>query len=168
MRLPLPLVAILATAMLAGCKSSPPTELASVFIDNGPSAAPDNVQPVRLPVSEIPLFVSPRAVVMAERISAVSVVTAGDADLRQEYVMLVLDAASTQDIALLTRDAIGRSFVLVVGTEALGIMRIDRPIGDGRLFFHVEQKGMSNSQAAFSVAGKIGRMIEAVEKARKK
>lgn len=165
MRLPTALI-ILSSLLLPGCKSPPPPELASVFIETGAAAALPGSSPVVLPVSEIPIHVAPRAVAMAERLVSASVVTAGETDLRQHYVMLTLDAAGTQDIALLSRDAAGRSLVLVIGSEAVGIMRIDRPIGDGRLFFHVEQKGMSNVQAAFAVADRIGKTIEAVNKAK--
>jgi hypothetical protein len=51
-------------------------------------------------------------------------------------------------------------------SEAVGIMRMDRPIGDGRIFFHVEQRGMSNAEAAFAVAGRIEKMIAAIAKAK--
>lgn len=166
MRLPTTLIALTAVLLVAGCKSTPPTELASVFIETGAGGPLPGSTPVVLPVSEIPLHVAPKAVVMAERLAGVSVVMAGDSDLRQHYVMLNLDAGGTQDMALLTRDATGRSLVLVIGSEAVGIMRIDRPIGDGRLFFHVEQKGMSNAQAAFAVAGRLEQTIQAVIKAK--
>lgn len=165
MRLPTTLALLTATVLLTGCKSTPPAELASVFIETGQGGVLPGLKPVVLPVSEIPLYVAPKAVAMTERLSAVSVVTAGESDLRQHYVMLTLDAAGTQDMALLTRDAAGRSLVLVIGAEAVGIMRIERPIGDGRLFFHVEQKGMSNAQAAFAVSGRIEKTIQAVNKA---
>ncbi len=162
------LIAGLIAALLSGCKSAPPAELASVFIETGPAGALPGVEPVRLPVSEIPLYVAPKSVLMAERLAGVAVVTAGESDLRQHYVMITLDSAGTQDIALLSRDAIGRSLVLIIGTEAVGIMRIDRPIGDGRLFFHTEQKGKSNAEAAFATASRIEKMIAAINKAKER
>ena len=168
MRLTTSLILLTATLLLAGCKSEPPPELASVFIETRQGGALPGLTPVVLPVSEIPLYVAPKAVAMAERLAAVSVVTAGESDLRQHYVMLALDAAGTQDMALLSRDAAGRSLVLVIGSEAVGIMRVDRPIGDGKLFFHVEQKGLSNAQAAFAVAGRIEKTIQAVNKAKER
>lgn len=161
-------IALIAALLLAGCKSTPSAELASVFIESGAGGVPPGVTPVVLPVSEIPLYVAPKAVVMAERLAGVSVVMAGDSDLRQHYVMLTLDPGGTQDMALLTRDATGRSLVLVIGSDAVGIMRIDRPVGDGRLFFHVEQKGMSNAQAAFAVAERLEQTIKVVNKAKDK
>lgn len=168
MRLPNPIILLTAALLAAGCKSTPPAELASVFIETGSEDALPGSQPVVLPVSGIPLYVAPKAVAMAEHLADVAVVTAGDSDLRQHFVLLTLDAGGTQDIALLSRDATGRSLVLVIGREAVGIMRITQPIGDGRLFFHVEQKGMSNAQAAFAVAGRIEKMIQAVNRAKDK
>ncbi|MFM9000272.1 MAG: hypothetical protein ACKORB_01385 [Opitutia bacterium] len=162
----IPSIIALAAAFLGGCKSAPPAELSSVFIEVPAAQAMPGSEPVKLPVSGLPLFVAPKAVVMAEKIAQVAVVTAGDNDLRQHYVMVTLDGSGTQDLALLSRDAGGRSLVLVIGSEAVGIMRMDRPIGDGRIFFHVEQRGMSNAEAAFAVAGRIEKMIAAIAKAK--
>lgn len=168
MRLRTTLIALTAALLFAGCKSTPEAELASVFIETGAGGAAPGSTPAVLPVSGIAIPVAPKAVVMAERLAAVSVVMAGDSDLRQHYVMLTLDPGGMQDIALLSRDATGRSLVLVIGSETVGIMRITQPIGDGRLFFHVEQKGMSNDQAAFAVAARIEKTIQAVNKAKDK
>jgi len=166
MRLRITLIALTAALLFAGCKSTPKAELASIFVETGAGGAAPGSTPAVLPVSGI--AIAPKAVVMAERLAAVSVVMAGDSDLRQHYVMLTLDPGGMQDIALLSRDASGRSLVLVIGSETVGIMRITQPIGDGRLFFHVEQKGMSNDQAAFAVAARIEKTIQAVNKAKDK
>ncbi len=163
-----PLIVGLIATLLAGCKSAPPPELASVFVEIKAGEVPSGSRPVRLPVSGIDIHVAPRAVVMAERITSVAVVTAGESDLRQNFVMVTLDGTATQDIALLTRETVGRSLVLVIGSEPVGLMRIEQPMGSGRLFFHVEQKGMSNAEAPFAVAARIEKMIEAVKKAKER
>jgi hypothetical protein len=131
MRLRTTLIALTAALLFAGCKSTPEAELASVFIETGAGGAAPGSTPAVLPVSGIAIPVAPKAVVMAERLAAVSVVMAGDSDLRQHYVMLTLDPGGMQDIALLSRDAMGRSLVLVIGSDTVGIMRITQPIGDG-------------------------------------
>ncbi|NBV49111.1 MAG: hypothetical protein EBR95_08805 [Verrucomicrobia bacterium] len=54
-----------------------------------------------------------------------------------------------------TKDAIGRHFVLVINDSAVGIMPIDNQIMDGNLIFHVEKKGMSNTQAVMDISRRL-------------
>jgi hypothetical protein len=53
------------------------------------------------------------------------------------------------------RQAIGRHFVLVINDTAVGIMPIEQQIVDGNLMFHVEKKGLSNTQAVVDISKRL-------------
>jgi hypothetical protein len=54
-----------------------------------------------------------------------------------------------------TKEAIGRHFVLVINDTAVGIMPIDQQITDGNLMFHVEKKGLSNTEAVMDISKRL-------------
>ena len=54
-----------------------------------------------------------------------------------------------------TKEAIGRHFILVINDSAVGIMPIDAVITDGNLIFHVEKKGMSNTEAVMDISKRL-------------
>lgn len=146
---------LLAGLALAGCTPDIPKEIASVFVEASPGVAPGYKQQVNLPVSGIPIVVMKTALVPAEELLATDVITAGDPDLRQEFLLVQVDRKAANDILKYSKEAIGKHFVLVVNDSAVGLMPIDQQIVDGNLIFHVEQKGMSNREAAFDLSRRL-------------
>lgn len=152
---PFRLAAALAALLLVGCKNTDiPEEIASVFIEASRTSG-SMKQEVRLPVSGLTLTVMTRPLVPAEEILGTQPITSGDPDLRQEFLLVQLDRKSAVDVMNYTKDAVGRHFVLVINDTAVGIMPIDRQITDGNLMFHVEQKGMSNTQAVMDISKRL-------------
>ena len=144
----LPALLALAALALAGCKSHDmPEEIASIFVEASPSVGGSLKQEVRLPVSGLAVTVLTRALVPAEEILGTQPVMSGEPDLRQEFLLVQLDRKAAVDVMNYTQKGVGRHFVLVLNESAVGIMPIEQPIADGNLLFHVEQKGMSNSEA---------------------
>ena len=144
------------TLLLAGCMNNDiPTEIASVFIEASPSVGGSMRQDVRLPVSGLVISVMTRALVPAEEILGTQPITTGEPDLRQEFLLVQLDRKSAVDVLNYTREATGRHFVLVINDTAVGLMPIDRQITDGNLTFHVEQKGMSNTEAVMDISRRL-------------
>jgi hypothetical protein len=153
---PFRLAAALAALLLVGCKNTDiPEEIASVFIEASRTSGGSMKQEVRLPVSGLTLTVMTRPLVPAEEILGTQPITSGDPDLRQEFLLVQLDRKSAVDVMNYTKDAVGRHFVLVINDTAVGIMPIDRQITDGNLMFHVEQKGMSNTQAVMDISKRL-------------
>jgi tRNA(Glu) U13 pseudouridine synthase TruD len=66
-----------------------------------------------------------------------------------------LDRKAAVDVMNYTKEAIGRHFVLVINDAAVGIMPIDSQVVDGNLIFHVEKKGMTNTQAVMDISRRL-------------
>jgi hypothetical protein len=146
----------LSALLLVGCKTNEmPDEIASIFIEAAPSLGGAMKQEVRLPVSEVAITVMTRALVPAEQILATQPITSGEPDLRQEFLLVQLDRKGAIDVMNYTKEAIGRHFVLVINDAAVGIMPIDQQIADGNLMFHVEKKGLSNTQAVIDISRRL-------------
>ena len=141
----------LCALLLVGCKNTDmPDEIASVFVEASSSIGGSLKQEVRLPVSGIPITVLTRALVPAEEILATHPITSGDPDL-----LVQLDRQGAIDVMNFSREAVGRRFVLVINDTAVGIMPIDRQISDGNLMFHVEKKGLSNTEAVMDISKRL-------------
>ncbi len=112
-------------------------------------------QDVKLPVSEIVIPVMGRPLVPAEQILGTQPITSGDTDLRQEFLLVQLDRRAAIDVMNYSKEAIGRHFVLIVNDTAVGIMPIDHQIVDGNLIFHVEKKGLSNTEAVMDLSRRL-------------
>lgn len=141
---------------LTGCNSlDMPTEIASVFIEATPSASNSMKQEVKLPVSGIVIQVMNRPLVPAEEILETLPITAGEPDLRQDYLAIRLDRKSASDVMRYTQEALGSHFVLVVNDTAVGIMPINAPITDAILMFHVEKKGLTNREAVLDLSQRL-------------
>jgi len=82
-------------------------------------------------------------------------ISSGEPDLRQEFLLVQLDRKAAVDVMNYTKEAIGRHFVLVINDTAVGIMPIDQQITDGNLMFHVEKKGLSNTQAVVDISKRL-------------
>lgn len=150
------LLAALAALLLAGCKNNDiPEEIASVFVEAAPTLSSAMKQQVRLPVSQIAISVMTRPLVPAEEILNTHPITSGEPDLRQEFLLVQLDRKAAVDVMNYSKDAIGRHFVLVINDAAVGIMPIDHQIMDGNLMFHVEKKGLSNTQAVMDISRRL-------------
>ncbi len=150
------LLAALAVLLLAGCKNNDiPEEITSIFVEASPALSPAMKQQVRLPVSQLTISVMTRPLVPAEEILNTHPITSGEPDLRQEFLLVQLDRKAAVDVMNYTKDAIGRHFVLVINDSAVGIMPIDNQIMDGNLIFHVEKKGMSNTQAVMDISRRL-------------
>ena len=137
--------------LLFGCTSDIPKEIGSIFVEASPSASPSMRLEVHLPVSGIGITVMTAALVPAENILGTRIITSGDADLRQQFLLVQVNRKSAVDIMKYSKEAIGRHFVLVINDQAVGIMPIDEQIVDGNLMFHVEKKGLSNAEAVADI-----------------
>ncbi len=141
--------------LLFGCTSDIPKEIGSIFVEASPSASPSMRLEVRLPVSGIGITVMTAALVPAENILGTRIITSGDADLRQQFLLVQVNRKSAVDIMKYSKEAIGRHFVLVIDNgvsgQAVGLMPIDEQIVDGNLIFHVEKKGLSNAEAVADI-----------------
>ena len=150
------LAVALSALLLAGCKNTDmPEEIASVFVEASPSIGGSMKQEVRLPVSQIAITVLTRPLVPAEEILGTQPITSGEPDLRQEFLLVQLDRKAAVDVMNYTKEAVGRHFVLVINDTAVGIMPIDQQIVDGNLMFHVEKKGLSNSEAVMDISKRL-------------
>ena len=150
------LAVALSALLLAGCKNTDiPDEIASVFVEASPSFGGAMKQEVRLPVSGLAITVMTRPLVPAEEILGTQPITSGEPDLRQEFLLVQLDRKAAIDVMNYTKEAVGRHFVLVINDTAVGIMPIDRQITDGNLLFHVEKKGLSNTQAVIDISRRL-------------
>lgn len=150
------LLAALAVLLLAGCKNNDiPEEIASVFVEASPSLSPAMKQEVRLPVSQLAVSVMTRPLVPAEEILNTHPITSGEPDLRQDFLLVQLDRKAAVDVMNYTKDAVGRHFILVINDTAVGIMPIDNQITDGNLIFHVEKKGLTNTQAVMDISRRL-------------
>ena len=150
------LIAALGALLLAGCKNNDiPEEIASVFVEAPASLGGSMKQEVRLPVSRLAIAILPQPLVQAEDILGTLPVTSGEPDLRQEFLLVQLDRKAAIDVMNYTKEAIGRHFVLIINDTAVGIMPIDQQITDGNLMFHVEKKGMSNTEAVMDVSRRL-------------
>jgi len=150
------LAVALSALLLAGCKNTDiPDEIASIFVEASPSSGGTMRQEVRLPVSGLVITVSSRPLVLAEEILNTEAITSGEPDLRQEFLLVQLDRKAAVDVMNYTKEAIGRHFVLVINDTAVGIMPIDQQIVDGNLMFHVEKKGLSNTQAVVDISKRL-------------
>ena len=150
------LLAALAALLLAGCKNNDmPEEIASIFVEASPSLSPAMKQDVRLPVSQLSIPLMMRPLVPAEEILNTYPITSGEPDLRQDFLLVQLDRKAAEDVMNYTNEAVGRHFVLVINDTAVGIMPIDNQITDGNLIFHVEQKGMTNTQAVMDISRRL-------------
>ena len=150
------LAVALSALLLAGCTSGDmPEEIASIFVEAPPSSGGTMSNEVRLPVSGLSIRVMTRPLVPAEEILGTQPVTSGEPDLRQDFLLIQLDRKSAIDIMRYTNEAVGRHLVLVINDTAVGIMPIDQQIGDGNLMFHVEKKGLSNSEAVMDISRRL-------------
>ena len=150
------LTAALSALLLAGCTNSDiPEEIASIFVEASPSVGGSMSNEVRLPVSGLSIRVMTRPLVPAEEILGTQPFTSGDPDLRQEFLLVQLDRKSAVDVMNYSHEAIGRHFVLVINDTAVGIMPIEQQITDGNLMFHVEKKGLSNTEAVMDVSRRL-------------
>ena len=132
-----------------------PEEIASIFVEASPSSGGSMRQDVRLPVSQITITVMTRALVLAEDILNTDAITSGDPDLRQEFLLVQLDRKAAIDVMNYTKEAKGRRFVLIVNDAAVGFMPIEQQIVDGNLMFHVEKKGLSNTEAVMDISRRL-------------
>jgi hypothetical protein len=96
-----------------------------------------------------------RALVLAEDILNTDAITSGDPDLRQEFLLVQLDRKAAIDVMNYTKEAKGRRFVLIVNDAAVGFMPIEQQIVDGNLMFHVEKKGLSNTEAVMDISRRL-------------
>ncbi len=150
------LLATLATLLLVGCNTPDiPSELAAVYVEAPNSASNSSRQELKLPVSGIVIPVLVRPLVLAEEILNTTPITSGESDLRQEFLLVQIDRRSATDVMNYTKEAIGRHFILVINDSAVGIMPIDAVITDGNLIFHVEKKGMSNTEAVMDISKRL-------------
>jgi len=146
----------LSALLLAGCKNTDiPDEIASIFVEASPASGGSMRQEVRLPVSGLTLTVMNRPLVPAEEILNTEGITSGDPDLRQEFLLVQLDRKSATDVMNFSKEAIGRHFVLIINDTAVGIMPIDSQVTDGNLIFHVEKKGMTNTEAVMDISRRL-------------
>jgi len=153
---PFRFLAACAVLLLAGCKNNDiPEEIASVFVEAPPSVGGSMKQEVTLPVSQLKISVITRALVAAEGILNTAPITSGEPDLRQEFLLVQLDRKAAADVMNYTKEAMGRHFILVVNDAAVGIMPIDGQITDGNLMFHVEKKGLTNTQAVMDLSRRL-------------
>ena len=132
-----------------------PSEIGSIFIEAPATASNSTRQDLKLPVSEIVVPVLTRALVPAEEILSTAPITSGEPDLRQEFLLVQLDRKAAMDVMNYSKEAIGRHFVLVINDAAVGIMPIDQQITDGNLIFHVEKKGLSNTEAVMDISKRL-------------
>jgi hypothetical protein len=154
--IPFRLAVVLSALLLAGCKNTDiPDEIASIFVEASPSSGASMRQDVRLPVSQITITVMTRALVPAEEILNTDAITSGDPDLRQEFLLVQLDRKAAIDVMNYTKEASGRRFVLVINDAAVGFMPIDQQIVNGNLMFHVEKKGLSNTEAVMDISRRL-------------
>ncbi|MGI9109428.1 MAG: hypothetical protein ACR2KA_05330 [Opitutales bacterium] len=150
------LAVALSALLLAGCKNTDiPDEIASIFVEASPSSGGTMRQEVRLPVSGLAVTVMTRPLVPAEEILGTHPMTSGDPDLRQDFLLVQLDRKAAVDVMNYSKEGIGRHFVLVINDTAVGIMPIDQQIVDGNLMFHVEKKGLSNSEAVMDISKRL-------------
>jgi hypothetical protein len=150
------LAVALSALLLAGCKNTDiPDEIASIFIEASPSSGGSMKQEVRLPVSQVAITVMTRPLVPAEEILGTQPMTSGDPDLRQDFLLVQLDRKGAIDVMNYTKEAIGRQLVLVINDAAVGIMPISQQIVDGNLMFHVEKKGLSNTEAVMDISKRL-------------
>jgi len=112
----------LVAVFLFGCTPDIPKEIASIFVEASPSASPSMRLEVRLPVSGIGITVMTAALVPAENILGTRIITSGEADLRQQFLLVQVNRKSAIDIMKYTKEAIGRHFVLVINDQAVGLM----------------------------------------------
>lgn len=92
------------------------------------------------------------------------VVEIGEPGLRLVCLLVQVNRKAARNIMEVSRHAKGKSFVLVVNDQAVGIMPISEPIVDGNLFFTVEQKGKTNKQAAIDLSKDLNASILAIRK----
>jgi hypothetical protein len=150
------LAVALSALLLAGCKNTDiPDEIASIFLEATPNMGNTMKQEVRLPVSQLGITVMTRPLVPAEEILNTEPITSGDPDLRQEFLLVQLDRQAAIDVMNYTKDSTRRHFVLVINDTAVGIMPIERQIVDGNLMFHVEKKGLSNTEAVMDISRRL-------------
>jgi hypothetical protein len=150
------LAAALGILLLVGCANNDmPEEIASIFVEASPSVGGSMSNEVSLPVSGLTMRVMSRPLVPAEEILGTLPVTSGEPDLRQEFLLVQIDRKSAVDVMNYTKEAIGRHFVLVINDTAVGIMPIDQQITDGNLMFHVEKKGLSNTEAVMDISKRL-------------
>ncbi len=150
------LLAVLAALLPAGCTNHDiPEEIASIFVEASPSLSGTMKQEVTLPVSQLRISVMPRAFVLAEEILNTHPITSGEPDLRQEFLLVQLDRKAAVDVMNYTTEAFGRHFVLVINDTAVGIMPIENQVTDGNLIFHVEKKGLSNTEAVMDISRRL-------------
>ena len=150
------LAVALSALLLAGCKNTDiPDEIASIFIEASPSSGGSMKQEIRLPVSQVAITVMTRPLVPAEEILGTQPMTSGDPDLRQDFLLVQLDRKGAIDVMNYTKEAIGRQLVLVINDAAVGIMPISQQIVDGNLMFHVEKKGLSNTEAVMDISKRL-------------
>ena len=150
------LLAPFAALLWAGCTTPDlPAELASIFVEAPNFSSNSSRLEVKLPVSEIVIPVLARPLVAAEEILSTTPITSGEPDLRQEFLLVQLDRRAATDVMNYSKEAIGRHFVLVINDSAVGIMPIDSVIMDGNLIFHVEKKGLSNTQAVMDISKRL-------------
>lgn len=155
---------IVSLLFLTGCETNKITHISSIFIEAPPSAAPNMQRIVTLPVSGITIPVMTKELTLAEDLMNTEVVEIGEPGLRLVCLLVQVNRKAARNIMEVSRHAKGKSFVLVVNDQAVGIMPISEPIVDGNLFFTVEQKGKTNKQAAIDLSKDLNASILAIRK----
>lgn len=95
---------------------------------------------VTLPVSGITIPVMTKELTLAEDLMNTEVVEIGEPGLRLVCLLVQVNRKAARNIMEVSRHAKGKSFVLVVNDQAVGIMPISEPIVDGNLFSRLSKK----------------------------
>jgi hypothetical protein len=150
--------------LFTGCETNKVTHITSIFIEAPASASQSMQRTVTLPVSGISIPVMTKELTLAEDLLNTEVVEIGEPGLRIVCLLVQVDRKAAKNIMEVSRHAKGKSFVLVVNDQAVGIMPINDPVIDGNLFFTVEQKGKTNKQAALDLSKDLNTSILAIRK----
>ena len=146
---------LVALLSLAGCVTEKVTHIASVYVEAPESTTLTMRKFVMLPVSGVTIPIMAKELTLAEDLLGTDAIESGPPDLRTPSLLLHLNTSAARNIMEITRQARGRQLVLVVNDTAVGLMPIDGPIMDGKLIFHVEQKGMSSREAVLFLSEKL-------------
>lgn len=146
---------LLALVSLSGCVTEKITHIASVYVEAPESATQTMRKFVTLPVSGITIPTMTKELTLAEDLLGTDAIETGPPDLRTTSLLIHLNTTAARTVMEITRQARGRQLVLVINDAAVGLMPIEQQIVDGKLIFHVEQKGMSSRQAALFLSEKL-------------
>lgn len=131
------LVLLLAALFTAGCGSSSKKDYPVTVTRFLVEATGDEVGVnLRLPVSGVVVRAGPKAILTEYDIVSAQVV---ESDLGPA-VMFQLTTQASRDMFRLTATNLGRRLVTTVNGLALGVTRLDRPLGDGVVISYLEVK----------------------------